>query len=715
MNRRNASPESLPGYLGRTSGEEETAAPASQQGSPSAEAESQRGAGESTQTKSDGPAAGSGVSEDLTLYDQIVMVPFRIRELRKSTSATAGPPPLDRWVDFLTSARATKPLWTEQEPFFPFDSTGSHPKHRAYDRIRYAEYAYFHPFVRAFLYPTGEDRFHAEHEQRRRPTSTGQTANQEASGVTDFSNRSLRVLEHARDIRWAAVFVRNMKDEDTGNDSMGKPCIDIFLLRVRRVEAYLFETRIGFVVVEFDTRKTAGRESPKLLAESYDGRANENMFDVHLGDEREWFPESPDNAVLELAESFRCLEKDSHQQFKYCFVESPNLDQVLLLQNMLRRGYPPYWIHDPMLERIPHGGDCSGGKTVEAVVWLDRNGQPVFDASAWDDDRLDLNAALTSAPSQLFWSLNWQKRVADTRATGVPALFPWWRELLSPMEQLDGRSDTGMSTEAIWLHQALSYGERKWTAAEADKLGRVYYSMFGDDRFPCMAYLAVKDPRDLELSQWMRLAFADGPGKQADDMPYSRWLWEIDREAEGDVAVEETCVGQQFRQKFCYDRFFFRKSTGGDTPPHTVPELESTRYLCSGEVFVAAGSSLGEPQVVKLSDSQQYSLKPFALDPISGLLAHFRYHYFKLGLIAHFHRCSLLNFEDELSIAVSENLGKDPDTTHDDENFRSMVLRIRRELIKFRFRFWFTEVSGQTQARELFAPLVGPPGNAEAV
>ncbi len=707
MNRRDQSkPRPVPG-IDRIHAAETTAASGQIASAEDVQPSGERVAAPDSERKTLSPADPTEVA----LFDQVVMVPFRIRELlsNSETEQNKKKSPLDRWVGHLCQPVNGSPgAWEDRGPFFPFDTSCEEPaetrpratdsaKQSAYDRIRYAEHVYFHPFVRDFLYPTAEDRFHA------RVAAKGPDA------VPGFKNRSLRILDHTKGIRWAAVFVRNTTDEDV-DDYTNKPHIDIFLLRIRRVQSYLFETRIGFLAVEFDNRFSASRSTSAQL-ETFDQKEDAQVFDVHRGDIDNWFPDGEYSGPrVKLLSWFRKLERDDKlkhndcQPFHYTLVENPDLDQILSLQTMLRRGYPPYWDYDPVLHRSNPSQECSSGKTVESIVWLDRNQMPVFGESEWSSEKLLVPKALVHSPHKLFWSLDWRKRIQETRESGVPPLFPWWRQLLAPMEELNGRTKgEEFSTTELWLHQSLSYPDDQLPKTQKERSGKICYTMFGDDRFPCMTYLAVSDPRKLTTSQWMRLVFADGPGKNASEQPYSRWLWEMTPEAEGNPKLENVCINQQFRREFCYDRFFFRADEAEDkTPDAGIPEAMSTRYLCSGEVFVAVGSSVGQPHEFRMKKDDTMVLKPFALDPVSGLLGHFRYHYFKMGLIAHFHRCSLLNFVEELSIAVSENLGKDPAEDGEDKNFRNMVVRIRRELIKFRFRFWFSEISSQIQARELF-------------
>jgi hypothetical protein len=98
----------------------------------------------------------------------------------------------------------------------------------------------------------------------------------------------------------------------------------------------------------------------------------------------------------------------------------------------------------------------------------------------------------------------------------------------------------------------------------------------------------------------------------------------------------------------------------------------TTRFLCSGYGFTFLGQAGTE----------------FVEDAANGLLAHFRHHYFQLGMIAHFHRASLLHFSRRFSEIVQSGTVKDE--------------KLNRNFARFVTGYWFNEVSNQMQGRELF-------------
>lgn len=192
---------------------------------------------------------------------------------------------------------------------------------------------------------------------------------------------------------------------------------------------------------------------------------------------------------------------------------------------------------------------------------------------------------------------------------------------------------------------------------------RFGYRQLEDERMPFMAWLACADPGLLTRGDFIRLCFADGSG-DSDSLPYAR------RFLEG------------FEQNHCYDRYWDYQEN--DSEPPKRANWMSTRYLLSGYGFVMVGKD--EPG--------------FFADEKNGALSHFRRHYFKMGLIAHYHRAALLGFSDALSRAVAEF---DPESG----TFRAQVKNILQGFLRFTHRYWFREVSSQVQARELFKLWAG--------
>jgi len=183
-------------------------------------------------------------------------------------------------------------------------------------------------------------------------------------------------------------------------------------------------------------------------------------------------------------------------------------------------------------------------------------------------------------------------------------------------------------------------------------------------RMPAMTYLVMDDLDGLTRADYMRLAFATGPGVK-DQTPYS----------------QQTL--HDFEARHCYDRFF-------NSAEKRV--ASSTRFLTCGHAFtVVAGGQ-----------------DPWLLDPERGLLGQFRHQYFLLFLICHFHKASMLMLKDRLVATITR---LDADSPQSISLFRRNVYDLQEAFMRFTQRYWFTEVSDQVQARDLFRMQIAHLGN----
>ncbi len=164
-----------------------------------------------------------------------------------------------------------------------------------------------------------------------------------------------------------------------------------------------------------------------------------------------------------------------------------------------------------------------------------------------------------------------------------------------------------------------------------------------DDRMPSMLYLKVEDPREITDGDWMRLCFCENPNDDFHSYTY----------------------GEDFQRSTWSDHTYDRYWGSG----------MQTRYLCSGYHFTL---------VCKSGDG------------FSNLLEqHFRRHYFQMGLILHFQHATLLAKSANISEAVAFS-------RTDKERFFAAIECIQEELLAFTHQYWFTGVSNQLQARELY-------------
>jgi hypothetical protein len=189
----------------------------------------------------------------------------------------------------------------------------------------------------------------------------------------------------------------------------------------------------------------------------------------------------------------------------------------------------------------------------------------------------------------------------------------------------------------------------------SDRPGSVRYREIEYQRMPLMSYLAFDDVTRLTRGDWVRLGLVTRPG-DSETLPYSeRFL-------------------QDFEYRYCYDRYW------DQTRPH---DWMNTRFICNGYAFTVVGSA-GEP---------------FFTDAESGILGQFRHQFFLLGLIAHFHKASLLMLADRLVVAISR---LDIRRSESIRVFKRSIRQTMEIFLRFTHRYWFHAVSDQAQAGDLF-------------
>lgn len=173
-------------------------------------------------------------------------------------------------------------------------------------------------------------------------------------------------------------------------------------------------------------------------------------------------------------------------------------------------------------------------------------------------------------------------------------------------------------------------------------------------RMPLMAYLAVDRPELLTRGDYVRLAYAAGPG-DADMLPFS----------EAYLA--------DFEKEHCYDRYFDGASPAG----------LSTRALFCDHTFVVVG------------DAE----RPYFTDAERGGLAQFRHQFFLLALIAHMHKGALLMMSDRLVQTVTRLNIDDDDTVR---RFRTEIWSLLEIFLRFSHRYWFHDISDHVMTRDVF-------------
>ena len=186
-----------------------------------------------------------------------------------------------------------------------------------------------------------------------------------------------------------------------------------------------------------------------------------------------------------------------------------------------------------------------------------------------------------------------------------------------------------------------------------EEQGAIRYRQIEYYRMPVMGLVAVDEPRKVARNDFIRLGLGIGAGDE-NAMPYS-----------------ETHIAD-FEKRYCDDRFW---CDVGPSP--------NTRYLASGRTLIVVG------------DAQS----GYFLDNERGVLAQFRHQHFLLFLIAHFQRAALLMFADRLAEALK---GLDIGVADSVRRFKRSVRQNFEIFLRFTHRYWFHEVSEQSQARSLF-------------
>jgi uncharacterized membrane protein YuzA (DUF378 family) len=189
-----------------------------------------------------------------------------------------------------------------------------------------------------------------------------------------------------------------------------------------------------------------------------------------------------------------------------------------------------------------------------------------------------------------------------------------------------------------------------------DVKGLIRYRQLEYYRMPLLGFLAVDDPRALTRADFIRLGLVTGAG---DEMPYS-----------------EAHMGD-FEARYCYDRFW---CAAGRAP--------QTRYLSCGHALIVVGDARSD----------------FFLDKEAGVLGQFRHQHFLLFLIAHFQKAALLMFSDRLAEELKRLDITDPNRIR---HFKRAIRQNFEIFLRFTHRYWFHEVSEQSQAKALFQLCAG--------
>ena len=185
--------------------------------------------------------------------------------------------------------------------------------------------------------------------------------------------------------------------------------------------------------------------------------------------------------------------------------------------------------------------------------------------------------------------------------------------------------------------------------------GPLRYRLVASNRMPIMAYLALDDPHSLTPNDYVRLGLALAPGDPAAS-PY------------GPAFLKD------FESRYCYDRFH---------DPARADGWIDTRIMCCGHAFV----TIGDARLPLFTDTER------------GVLALFRHQLFLLGLMAHFHRSTLLMLMDRFVRTINRLDIEQPETIR---RFRTELRQTIEIFLCFSHRYWFCEVTDQAVPHDLF-------------
>jgi hypothetical protein len=184
-----------------------------------------------------------------------------------------------------------------------------------------------------------------------------------------------------------------------------------------------------------------------------------------------------------------------------------------------------------------------------------------------------------------------------------------------------------------------------------------------DERIPGMTYLSVQDPRAVIEGDLDRLAFCEPSEPQP--YPYSPEFF------------------ARQRANHTYTRFWRHDASFDCIQDGAAGKTFDTLLLCSACQFVAIGNA---------SNTFFTNIK----------FHHFRQHYFRIGLLLHFHRAALLKFLDDLAESVKLLRDAPSDQELLNTAYVDKSRQVLKSFLKFRSRCWFEEVSNQMQGAEIY-------------
>ncbi len=237
---------------------------------------------------------------------------------------------------------------------------------------------------------------------------------------------------------------------------------------------------------------------------------------------------------------------------------------------------------------------------------------------------------------------------------GTLPIAPWWYALLEPLLKAKGKSGKPLLQQVV------------------------------DERMPSLSFVAVPAFYKVDPPTPTHSADAVAPVKNTDfgkiDRATQTRLCFADGPGNGYLGTESFLA--DFEKKHCYDRFL---SSG----TRYMFSSYSLTVLCQTDVKPCGNSPKGDD---------------FALDTLQQ---HVRRHYLRMMMLAQIQRASLLAFSNWISNAMHDN------TLLQNPHYRTSIDNLRHSFAKFTQISWFSNVSNQEQARDMFEHLQRHLGNAK--
>lgn len=377
---------------------------------------------------------------------------------RKREFVDGGVPPaddpafMDRWVEHLTK----NDEWQQVQDA---DAAGYPPLQGNHSAAAYAEFCYFHPFVRNFLYVNRDDM--RQHLRRmssdKRPTDNDQLTRTCGKAV----NRNLRIVQRPNAGRLSVDYEMALDGREYGFART--------FFKLSPCWLYLFDTQIAILSIRLEHDRSFDLEGQRKLT-----------------------------------------------------ARNLNLRMVMKLQNICRRAYAPYFSVFPTDTHLTHkGGHCphrvqlwlkdpaAGNESIDLTTIsppdvvseygrFEQSGIEPEDLSRYQDEWY-AGEFPADAGKDAFEHRN---HVFFHRE---PYTARWLQRLMSPLHPTQLSFDPDEPESMLCPTSAGSC---------------LRFEQIEDDRIPVLSYVQVPEPRSITDPDWLRLAAIDDDG-DSQLYPYS--------------------------------------------------------------------------------------------------------------------------------------------------------------------------------------------------